>query len=350
MPKRHLEAPTQESRAQARKSLGTLKSLTVQPITRVRYQQSLEQFFQYLKDEHLLMPAHHRELDTVASDYLEHLWAKGLGRATASNFLAALQDSQPQLKGKLAQSWRLMKAWVTNEIPNRAPPLPKEVIYAMVGYALFKERPDFAITLLLGFYCLLRTGEILQIKGSHITIQSPKGPAVISLGLTKSGKRQGAAESVTVYNEDLCRRLFQWKEIKPGATVIAGPSFAWRQKFSTTLEKLNFHKWDFRPYSLRRGGATEMFKNEGTFDHLMIVGRWQSIRTARLYVNEGLSVLAEQNLPWDRFALNLKSQYVSSLSRSLPKLERGSSKKTQSRGRWKRTKRGESLSAEKAGN
>ena len=97
------------------------------------------------------MPAHHRELDTVASGYLEHLWAKGPGRATASNFLAALQDSQPQLKGKLAQSWRLMKAWVTNEIPNRAAPLPKEEIYAMVGYALFKEWPDFAITLLLGF-------------------------------------------------------------------------------------------------------------------------------------------------------------------------------------------------------
>lgn len=181
MPKRHLEGATQESRAKARQKLGPLKNLTVQPITRARYQQSLEAFFQYLKDEQLLLPKQPGELDAIASDYLEHLWAKGLGRASASNFLAALQDSQPQLKGKLPQSWRLLKTWVSNEIPNRAPPLPTEVLYAMVGYALFKEWHFFAITLLLGYYGLLRTGEILQVKGSHISVESPKGPAVVSL-------------------------------------------------------------------------------------------------------------------------------------------------------------------------
>lgn len=55
--------------------------------------------------------------------------------------------------------------------------------------------------------------------------------------------------------------------------------------------------------------------------------------------NEGLSVLAELQLPWSRFAKTFKTQYLTSLSKALPKLELGSSKKTQSRGHWKRPKR-----------
>ena len=189
MPKRHLEGATPEARAKARQRLGTLKQLTVQPVTRIRYDQALQDFFRYLKEIGQILP----------------------GRSTGSNVLAALQDAQPHSKGKLPQSWRLMKTWVINEIPNRAPPLPLEILEAMVGYSLFKQQHLFALSLLVGFFGLLRTGEILTICASHVSVVSNKGPAVISLGLTKSGKRQGAAESVTIYVEDVCRRLFNGK-------------------------------------------------------------------------------------------------------------------------------------------
>ena len=99
MPKRHLEGATQEARAQARKQLGTLKQLTVQPVTRARYDQALGEFFQFLKDVRKPLPPSARELDLLVSDYLEHLWATGKGRSCGSNTLAALQDSQPHLKG-----------------------------------------------------------------------------------------------------------------------------------------------------------------------------------------------------------------------------------------------------------
>eukprot|EP00438_Fugacium_kawagutii_P014128 Skav213974 [mRNA] locus=scaffold2200:265560:270087:+ [translate_table: standard] len=168
------------------------------------------QFFSYLDQQKLVLPVTALGMDTVVSDYLEHLWATGAGRSAGSNILAALQDSQPHLKGKLQQSWRLLKTWTTTEVPNRAPPFPKEVVEAMAGYALFKKDPLFALSLLLAFHGLLRTGELLQVSRSHVSITQPKGPAVVSLGLTKSGKRTGAAESVSIHDEDVCRRLFQW--------------------------------------------------------------------------------------------------------------------------------------------
>ena len=321
MPKRHLEGPTPQARAKLRKQLGTLRQLTVQPITRGRYNQAMADFFEFLKTIRRTIPPSARELDLLVSDYLEHLWAAGSGRTEGSNILAALQDSQPHLKGQLQQSWRLMKTWVVHEVPNRAPPLSLENLETLVGYSLFKGRPLFALSLLVGFFGLLRTGELLALTASHISISCAKGPAVISLGLTKAGKRQGAAESVTIHVEDVCRRLYQWKSQVRSSASLTGSNYAWRKLFNETLAAVNFHKVDYRPYSLRRGGATHFFAHQGSFDKLLVLGRWQSAKTARIYVNEGLSVLTNITLSLTPFTRNLRSQYLHSLTRPLPKLD-----------------------------
>ena len=44
-----------------------------------------------------------------------------------------------------------------------------------------------------------------------------------------------------------------------------------------------------KPYSLRRGGATEDFKEHGRFDRAMMRGRWRSVVAARVYTLEGLA-------------------------------------------------------------
>ena len=338
MPKRHLEGKTQEERVKIRKQLGTLKDLTVLPTTKARYAKAREAFYSYLKEHNVFLPTQASLLDGVVSDYLEHLWAAGHGRTDASNTLAALQDAQPQLKGKLLQSWRLLKTWITHEVPNRAPPFPIDVLHAMVGYALFKQKAKLALSFLLGFHGLLRTGELLLLKRCHISVQSPKGPAVISLGWTKGGKRQGAAESVTIYMEDICRRLFQWCQHSTSNASLTGPAHVWRKEFASVLSALNFAEWDFRPYSLRRGGATHLFSTQGALDKLVVSGRWQSVKTARIYVNEGVSVLAQLELPWSRFSRSFVTQYSRSLTQTLPKLE-PVPKSAQSRGTWKKQAR-----------
>ena len=46
----------------------------------------------------------------------------------------------------------------------------------------------------------------------------------------------------------------------------------------------------------RRGGATFFFQKCGSLDRLLVYGRWQAAKTARMYVNSGLAALAEMNL------------------------------------------------------
>ena len=47
------------------------------------------------------------------------------------------------------------------------------------------------------------------------------------------------------------------------------------------------------PYSLRRGGATALFRQSGSFDVVANKGRWVSLAALRLYVTTALAELAD---------------------------------------------------------
>ena len=194
--KRVLEATTPEARAKQRQKLGTLKDLTVQPATRRRYDKATSAFFSFLKSEGQELPSQKSKLDPLVCDYLEHLWSTGAGRGQACDTLAGLQDLQPNVRGHLPGAWRLLKTWHINEVPNRAPPLPEHVVHAMAGWAFFKGKISFGVSLLVGFYTMLRTGELLALRSSSMMSNAKQSQILISLGLTKGGKRHGAAESV----------------------------------------------------------------------------------------------------------------------------------------------------------
>ena len=314
-----VEGHSKESRKQVRKQLGTLKSLTVQPITKKRYQQGLDLFFQHLKAEGIVLPKKRDRMDDICSDYLEHLWASGEGRASASNFLAAIQDFDPKLRHCLPGSWRLMRTWTTQEIPNRAPPLPEPVLRAMVGWSFLHDHFQFGLSLLVGFYGLLRTGELLALQSFQIHMISPAQPAVLSLGLTKSGRRQGAAESVTLSERPVLQMLWHWKQAAKPHDFLTSKPHVWRAQFLECLTALKLTQWDFRPYSLRRGGATFYFVKTGSLDRVLLLGRWTAVKTARIYINSGLALQAELNIP-----RNLLTPFLAIFSRALhtpPKLE-----------------------------
>ena len=82
------------------------------------------------------------------------------------------QDRDLKLKGNLQLAWRLLRTWNTNEISNRAPPLPQEAVFAMVGRAYFHCHFSFGVSLLVAFYAMLRRGEVLRLKNSHIYINA----------------------------------------------------------------------------------------------------------------------------------------------------------------------------------
>lgn len=329
-----LEGRTREERIEQRKQLGSLHSLAVQPNTKKRYDNATSKFFDFLRFEGITLPKQKAKLDDLLTEYIEHLWSSGEGRALASDTVAGLQNLEPHLKGSLLASWRLLKVWNQNEMPNRAPPFPESVLQALVGQALLQNDPQFALSLLLGFYGMMRTGELLSLKPSQVEAPSLDGPAISSLGLTKSGKRQGAAESITVGVHDVVRRLKHWK-LQTSRPLVSSAQ-GWRTKFAEALSSLGLEEYQFRPYSLRRGGATFWFSKHGSFDRLLIQGRWQAPKTARIYINSGLASLAEMKIPASKLR-GFQSVYFKSMDRALPSLER-TRQTSSSGGRGKKVK------------
>ena len=142
-------------------------------------------FLAFLQQNDLVLPRQRAQLDPLVCEYLEYLWSSGQGRAVASDTVAGLQDQDVRLRGQLQGAWRLLKTWSVNELPNRAPPLPAHVLHAMVGWALFHQRLTFAVSLLLGYYGMLRTGEILDLRASQLLCEVSQSKVLVSLGLTK---------------------------------------------------------------------------------------------------------------------------------------------------------------------
>ena len=52
----------------------------------------------------------------------------------------------------------------------------------------------------------------------------------------------------------------------------------------------------FKPYSVRRGGATAYFRATRNMEAALDRGRWSSARVARIYLNDGLAREVELQL------------------------------------------------------
>ena len=82
----------------------------------------------------------------------------------------------------------------------------------------------------------------------------------------------------------------------PHQTVLQRSPEQFRMFFREALSILQLDPDLFRPYSIRRGGATDFYIKSGSLDQLLLRGRWSDIRTARIYVQDGVAALTHLSL------------------------------------------------------
>ena len=71
------------------------------------------------------------------------------------------------------------------------------------------HRFDVRVLWLVGFHCFLRSGEKFNVRARDVAFAADRTIAVLSLGFTKTGRRQGAQESVTASDAVVVRALWQ---------------------------------------------------------------------------------------------------------------------------------------------
>ena len=234
------------------------------------------------------------DLDDHISDYVHDMWRSGEPSLVVADALSALHHFQPWTRRRFPHAWKLYAVWKKIEIPNRAPPLTWAIVSSWAAFAYSQGLFEMSLLLLLGFHCLLRTGELLNLSGTDFQIGSDTG--LVSLQNTKTGRRKGANEMVTIFDGTTLEvlRLFLGERRLQGALhapLWTGSGSSFRSQFNWIATQFHMQHENFRPYSLRRGGATDYFQTCHSMEATLLRGRWESGRVARIYLSDALSHL-----------------------------------------------------------
>ena len=144
--------------------------------------------------------------------------------------------------------------------------------------------------LLLGFHLYLRTGELMLLRVQDLLFAPSGKSCVLNLGYTKTGKRKGIPEQVTLRTPWLVV-FFRLAvcDLRPGDYLWGGKTTSFRTRFDQALEQEDVKDMGFRPYSLRRGGATAAFQAGLSYDAIAETSRHSSLRSLKVYINDALA-------------------------------------------------------------
>ena len=205
----------------------------------------------------------------------------------AGNALSGSVAAYPELRGrgKLVESWFLLSCWSRLEVPCRAPPLPGLVVLALIEWLLAHRQESAAFLIAAGFDGFLRTRELLSLTWADVMVDR-NFSGVISLAHTKVGQRNASFEA-SVILDPLVGRLFLRAQAarEPGTSddfyIFAGSEERFYKLFKEALADLGLSSYGFRPYSLRRGGATAYYRATRNMPATIERGRWATVRVAR---------------------------------------------------------------------
>ena len=292
IPRVVLAARTRAGRKQQRAGV-RLRDFTVTAKTKSRYEVAVGRILPFLESHDSL-----HDLDGVVCDWIELEWSKGEAVNSIADCLSGLHFFWPEIKGILRQAWKMFRAWRRIESPQRAPPMTLLLAKAVIARAVELKDIAFAALFSIGFHCMLRTGELMEIQYKDLELSSSVG--IITLMSSKSGLRTGTEEAVSIrdsfvlniLNTLVCLQCqFRGQKLWPYSAQH------FRNQFENYMRYFRIQHLKMKPYSLRRGGATFLLQEGTPIDVILLRGRWRSLGVARLYLEDGLAQVPQLRVP-----------------------------------------------------
>ena len=284
-------AAERNRRVAARSAFGSLRDIAVRPKTLSRYVLAVSFFYSWAHDNFPLVGQDWESLDRQLCAWIEHCWQEGENKALPADTVSGVQHLLMK-RHVFFGAWKLIGIWSKQELPARAPPMPLLVLLALSGYANRVKRKDIALMLLIGYHSFLRTTEMLSICVRDFWLDRGTCTGTLCLPVTKSGARSGAPEMVTLDDPELGKRIINFCASLPTSALVCNIGYIeFRAFFAEAMAHLRVEHLLLRPYSIRRGGASFDFLTFGSLERTISRGRWASIKTAKIYINEGWSQL-----------------------------------------------------------
>ena len=234
-------------------------------------------------------------LDEQLVYFLELLWTEGETKSLAGDTICGIQHHL-NCRRTFPGAWRFFTAWKKAELPQRTPPLTWLMLLGIAGALDEMNRLDVAGLIIMAFHALLRTSEMIQICPGHV-MWTGQARGVLFLPLTKSGQRAGTTESVTLL-DPFVRNVFMasCSGRDPLQPVLKGNDFDFRKTWAAALLRVGLDPGLYKPYSLRRGGASHHYMEGMSITETQHRGRWGAYRTAKIYIVEGQREVSEAGM------------------------------------------------------
>ena len=253
------------------------------------------------------------------------------GRWECSEVYCGICDAIPEGRGKLARSHRVLTSWSRQGEVTRAPPAPVELVLGILGYAVGRGDWRFAAGVICMYFGLLRPAEFFDLRRKNIGFSLGNNPrvdptthATLALERTKTTGRKNALEFAAVKDSIAVLLLRSCLAgLRPDDLVWSGTPGAFRHTFELALSAvckttpgLTGELPAFKLYSLRRGGASRLIEVL-SFDYILLRGRWQSMRAARIYLESAKAESVAISLAFCRKSLARHRVSLESFARTL---------------------------------
>ena len=233
--------------------------------------------------------------DLELGDFLEHAYEEGESVAFAGNLICGLQVFLPFLRRHLPYSWHLFSLWRRNERSWQATPMGDDLLWALVGKTIETQQLAMGTLLMLGYFGLLRTGELVNLRVGDLRASASE--VIVYIAAPKSGSRRGQGEHVVIREMTVVHFVTTFSQFAKDRKAAVWPSSSqkFRDEFSRLISFFRLDSYGYRPYSLRRGGATRLYRLQTPMELILIQGRWKNSSSARTYIADGMTELARLN-------------------------------------------------------
>ena len=241
------------------------------------------------------------QIDRTLGDYvlMKHSDKRRSQLGLVKHALLGTQHLFPGLRGKIPTAWAHVRTWEEEKVSKLRPPLPLAIWLCVVGLArahastahdpkLREAWTIFSVLVEVGFFCLLRPGEILRLCHADIALPNNfvlcEKHAAVRILSPKNRRQFGDSQFVLLKN----RNAISWlakihKENSEGYIWTKSPKI-FGDWFRQLMRELKLSGCKFTPASLRPGGATMYYSAGVSISTLRFMGRWSVERSLEHYI------------------------------------------------------------------
>ena len=235
--------------------------------------------------------------------YGHHQYAVGVPLHYYRQLLAHTQKEFPLVRPYMVSAWSLVTRWELAEPVQHRPPAPEPLVRAMAALSIAWGWPNVATVILVGFYGLLRIGEVLSARRLHlltaIDMMEDMGRFYLRIEAPKT-RRRGPRVQYTTVDEATTVKLVEalWQPLQQDQRLCCFSASAFRRRWDALVSALGLEKHHrMTPGSLRGGGAVWSHRRGDHITDIMWKMRLQNVRTLTFYLQEttAMSLLPSLN-------------------------------------------------------